>query len=254
MFPICLDASPYSLPCRDGNENEYAARLHSTMCMGIGLYLRPKQHMLILCSTKIENNVRRVAQVLDKLTARNRARVLVLVHDGVYKTSTNRRVDTPEDIADACTMVQLEFHSATLESVRRCYVFSRVAKKTSLFVQQIDAVIHAYRAGAFAEVGLAMRKIADLRAAVTLLAEAAVPIRFIIVSMHTEDIANTVEWANGRGIHILTYDESIVIQGEVTRITTTRNSLTHMTQWMAAVAAQPAIYAALRQRPTPTTE
>lgn len=255
MFPICLDAAPYSLPCRDGNENEYVALLHSTMCMGIVLYLRPQQHMLVLCSTKIENNVRRVAQVLEKLTTPNRARVLVLVHDGVYKTSTTKlHIDTPEDIADACTMMHLEFHTATLENVRRCYVFSRVAKKTCVFVQQIDAIIRAHRAGAFGEIGLAMHKTADLRAAVQLFSDAAVPIRFIVVSTHTEDIDNTIAWANGRRIQILTYDDSLVIRGEVTHITSTRNSLAHMTTWMKAVAAQPAHYAALRQHPPHATE
>lgn len=255
MFPISLDAAPYSLPHHHEKENEYAALLHRTLCLGVGLYLRPKQHLLLLCSVKIENNIRRVAQVVAKLGPKYRKRVLVLVHDGMYKNSaTSLRADTPEDIADACTMTQLEYHNAELERVRRCYVFTRAAKKTAVFVEQLDALILAYRTGAFAALGLGMHMAADLRAAFRILTDAAVPIHFIVVSMYTEDLDTVVEWASGRGIHILTYDFALPIGGEVTRVSSTRNELTHMKEWMAAVTAQPPQYAALRKCTIPSSE
>lgn len=243
LFPICLDAAPYSLPCRDHRANEYTSLLHSVMCMGIVLYLRPNQRMLVLCSSKMDGNISRVAQVLEKLLPKNRKRVLVLVNDGIHKhLNDSSREDTPEDVDDACKRTAIEFQSPALASVEKCYTISRASKRTSEFVAQIAAIVRAHRDGTFDSVGLGMHKRADFQAAARIFMDSKIPIRFVIVSKRTEEIDDIISWAVGRNIQILTYEDTLHTNVPITRIVSTRCSLTHTRIWINAVAMQPAHY------------
>lgn len=248
-FPICLDAAPYSLPHGSESENTYAGLLHSAMCMGVVLYLRPKQHLLVMCSSKINENIAKVARSTSKLMPKNRVRVIVLVHDGIYRNASEKqREDSPEAIGDVCELIHLNFRTAELECVRVVYVFSRVAKKTGTFIKQLSAVVQGHAQGIFREVGLGMPKFADILIAARILAEENVPVRFVVITAHTDQLDDVLSWANARGIHVITYENRTVLPDGATaisRVSTTRDGLAHMTEWAAATASQPAYYAAL---------
>lgn len=237
--PICLDASSYTFPKRAADVRDYERELHGVVCMGVVMYLRPRQRMLLLCSTKIPGNIARVTHVLRKMLPANRRRVAVMVHDGVYKgAGAIANPDSPETIGDACLQAQLQFMTPELECVRVGYIFSRAATKAATFVQQIDELAAAVREKRVHCLGLCLPRFADFAAATRLLRTYDVRVAFIVIGKSTERMEEVLAWVAAEPrCEVLSYDHDIDV-AHTTLVSATRRGYDHARLWSAVVAAQ----------------
>ena len=239
--PICLDAAAYSLP-GPGGERVHARYLYGDVAMGIAMYLRPRQVMTVFCSAKVPGNVELVADAVEKLCPRNRARVRVAVHDGAYDDcGWHGGCDGYRTITAACERAWRAYHTAELQEVAVGYVFSRAHRDTPKFASQLRALTEAHAAGHIAFVGLAMPRALDLAAAMTVLSGARVPVRIVVAHPTTEQPATPRAWAAAGDVELFSYNQAHALSQGATHISAARRGYEHMRNWASAAFARPAI-------------
>lgn len=239
---ICMDTAAYSLP-GDGTDNaKFIKRISGDIAMGVRMYRRPGQKMLVMCSSKIPGNVVHVAQALSALSHDTRRHIRVLIHDGIYNNAKcNTRRDSHTSIALTCESAWLAFKKAGIGDVEVGYVFSRAHSRTDELCAQLRAIYSAHAAGQIQFVGLATPRAADFTASLRTLLANEVPVQYVVVhpSSYADVICSAATRDDAAKLLPLTYDARLARHMGATHISASRHGYVHMQNWASAVFNQP---------------
>lgn len=207
--------------------------------MGIAMYMRPRQKMTVFCSSKVVGNVELAAAAIEKLCPRNRRRVCVAVHDGMYNDcGWTGACDGFRAITRACERAWAAYHTPELQEVSVGYVLSRAHSSDEKFASQLSALAEAHAAGHISFVGLAMPRAPDMHAALSMLAKAAVPVCLIVVHPTTQQLQTVRAWAADENADLFSYSQSLALSQGAAHISASRRGYDHMRNWASAAYNQ----------------
>lgn len=240
--PICLDATAYSLPSATSDATEYPGRIAGAIAIGVRMYLRPGQVMHVFCSSKVVGNVAHVAGALETLGTSTRARVRVIVHDGIYNNSGQTgRSDSPETIQLACESAWLAHQTPGLRGTALGYAFSRASSDARILAAQLRAVREAHAQGHIQYVCLGIACPRNFAAALASLRAHDVPVRSAIVhpASYPTLAAHDLTCDAIATLPKLTYDQDLALSIGAAHVSSSRHGAVHSRHWDSALFAQP---------------